>query len=66
MTPRGMTPMRGGPGATPGQTPLRDKLNINQGDGFDPGSFDKYEDVSRKFKHLLHISHFNPLPDDKF
>jgi hypothetical protein len=42
MTPHGMTPMitqNGQLGVTPLRTPMRDKLNINQGDDFESGSF---------------------------
>lgn len=43
MTPHGMTPIQNGaqPGLTPGRTPMRDKLNINQSD-----EFESFEQVS--------------------
>lgn len=44
MTPHGMTPMltQGGQvGLTPGRTPMRDKLNINQSDDFEGRGFDQ-------------------------
>lgn len=47
MTPQGMTPMQNGQsGVTPLRTPMRDKLNINQSDDFESGSF---EQVSHLF-----------------
>ncbi|XP_052808929.1 cell division cycle 5-like protein isoform X2 [Mya arenaria] len=44
MTPHGMTPLvgqNGQPGLTPGRTPMRDKLNINQMDDFEGGTFEQ-------------------------
>lgn len=46
MTPHGMTPMmsqQGSVGMTPGRTPMRDKLNINQGEDFESGSFEQQD-----------------------
>ncbi|KAK3089147.1 hypothetical protein FSP39_001265 [Pinctada imbricata] len=42
MTPRGMTPRMGVAGQTPLRTPMRDKLNINQEDGFEVDMSDKF------------------------
>ena len=44
MTPQGMTPamsVSGQSGITPGRTPMRDKLNINQMDEFEDGAFEQ-------------------------
>ncbi|XP_060551869.1 cell division cycle 5-like protein [Ruditapes philippinarum] len=46
MTPHGLTPMitqNGQLGVTPLRTPMRDKLNINQGDDFESGSFEQQD-----------------------
>ena len=48
MTPRGMTPRMGVAGQTPLRTPVRDKLNINQEDGFEVEMNDKYYQVCYK------------------
>ncbi|KAL5009999.1 hypothetical protein ScPMuIL_012304 [Solemya velum] len=54
LTPRGMTPRgnMGPPGQTPLQTPVRDKLNINQPDGeYDSQQYDKFFQKEMK-EHL--------------
>ncbi|XP_041352157.1 cell division cycle 5-like protein [Gigantopelta aegis] len=52
LTPRmGMTPRQGAGGMTPQQTPIRDKLNINQMDEDDSQQFDKFHQKDLK-SHL--------------
>jgi len=51
MTPAGMTPLPNGQsGETPLRTPMRDKLNINQMEDFESGTF---EQVNSKPSYCL-------------
>ncbi|WAR09348.1 CDC5L-like protein [Mya arenaria] len=65
MTPHGMTPLvgqNGQPGLTPGRTPMRDKLNINQMDDFEGGTFEQQDPRDQLRRGLAGL----PTPKNDF